>query len=362
MVDLRPNLRRSAARTRTHLREMHRDGQYILGTQVSLFETELAAAFGAPHSVGVGTGTAALELSLRCALSPHSGREVIVPALTSLFTAQAVLASGARPRFADVHPDSLLLTADTALAAWSPATAAVIAVHLYGQPCQLQPLAELCASRAAVLVQDACQAHGASHLGRPLTAYSPYVCYSFYPTKNLGCLGDGGAVLTSRVTVDRQLRLLRDGGRRGGQIAFIGAINSRLDELHACYLRALLPLLAAGNLHRLRIAQRYHHALAGLEQVRVPTPAPESAHHLFVIRVRRRQALRTYLASHGIQTGIHYPVPLHRHPAFRAFAPPGLSLPVAEEACRQILSLPIGPHVRLGDAHRIATLIQRFYS
>jgi dTDP-4-amino-4,6-dideoxygalactose transaminase len=357
MVDLRPLLRRARPAIAARIAEMHGARHYILGAQVASFEQELATAFGARLAIGAGTGTAALELALRAAGRPA---EVVVPALTSLFTAQAALAAGARLRIADVDDETLLLTAATAQAVWTPATAAVIAVHLYGRPCELGPLARLCGG-SAILVQDACQAHGACHRGRPLTAYSPLVCYSFYPTKNLGCLGDGGAVLTSSAALERRLRLLRDGGRSGGQVARIPALNSRLDEIHACHLRALLPHLDHWNAHRRQLAQLYRDALAGTPGVRLLADAPESVQHLFVIRVRRREKLRAHLAGAGIQTGVHYPTPLHLHPAFRQ---PGVgrgALPVAERACREILSLPIGAHVRPADVERVARDIRRFY-
>lgn len=361
MFDLRPLMRRASKSARAYITEMYAGGQYILGRQVSLFEEELASAFGARHAVGVGTGTSAIEISLRAANTGRAASEVIVPALTSLFTAQAVLASGATLRIADVDPETLLLTAATAGQAWTARTAAAVAVHLYGTPCLLTPLSGLCRANSAALIQDACQAHGATHLGRPLSTYSPFVCYSFYPTKNLGCLGDGGAVLTRSANANRLLRLLRDGGRRGGQVAAIQAVNSRLDEFHACYLRAFLPHLDESNSHRRRIAGLYRECLAGIPGVRLLAENAESVHHLFVIRVRRRKALRDFLASHGIQTGVHYPVPLHRHPAFRSTVPAGLCLPAAERACREILSLPIGLHIRPADARRAASLVRRFY-
>lgn len=361
MFDPRVQLKLASKSIRVNIARMHAAGQYILGRQVSSFEEELACAFGAGFAIGVGSGTSALEISLRAANSRRPGAEVIVPALTSLFTAQAVLASGARIRIADVDPDTLLLSADTATQAWTRHTTAVVAVHLYGRPCQLQPISSLCRLHAAALIQDACQAHGATHLAKPLSAYSPYVCYSFYPTKNLGCLGDGGAVLTGSASTCRQLRLLRDGGRSGGQEAAIPAVNSRLDELHACYLRAFLPHLDTSNRHRRTIAAVYREALAGTPNVTLLPEDPESVHHLFVIRARRRKALRSYLAAHGVETAIHYPVPLHRQPAFRSAFAPGSSLPNAERACREIISLPIGPHVRTSDALRVASLIGRFY-
>ncbi len=358
MFDLRPALRRARPVISTCLREMHAAGQYILGPQVAAFEQELAETFSAGHAIGVGTGTSALELALRA-----TGRagEVVVPALTSLFTAQAVVAAGCRPRFADVDDDTLLITAKTAAKAWTDNTVAVAAVHLYGQPCPLQSLSHLCRKHGAALVQDACQAHGASHAGRALTGWSPFVCYSFYPTKNLGCLGDGGAVLTNSADVARRVRLLRDGGRNGGQVAAVTAVNSRLDEMQACYLRALLPHLDHWNGHRRRLAAHYRKALAGIEGVRLLNDSDESVYHLFVVRVARREKLRAHLAGLGIQTGVHYPVPLHLQPAFRDTGLGRGDMPVAERACREILSLPIGPHVRPGDVERIASAIRRFY-
>ncbi len=361
MVDLRPLLRAARGRIHARLSEMHAAGQYILGPQVAGFEAEFATATGAHSAIGVSTGTAALELALRTALANRTKGEVVVPALTSLFTAQAVLAAGGRLSIADVDEESLLLTATGAEVAWGPSTSAVVAVHLYGRPCQLGALARLARDRSAALIQDACQAHGARHLGRPLTDFSPYVCYSFYPTKNLGCLGDGGAVATSSKAVESHVRLLRDGGRRGGQVAAVTAGNARLDEMHACYLRGLLPSLEPNNRHRARVAEQYHEALRDCPGVRLPAWSDESVHHLFVVRVKRRTKLREHLLAAGIQTGIHYPVPLHRHPAFRearVAAPPV----VAERACREILSLPIGVHIRPRDAERVAAEIRRFYT
>ncbi|MBN9658835.1 MAG: aminotransferase class I/II-fold pyridoxal phosphate-dependent enzyme [Acidobacteria bacterium] len=359
MVDLRPALRAAGPAIRARLSEMQAAGQYILGPQVARFEAEFAEATGARSSVGVGSGTGALQLALRTALHERAG-EVVVPALTSLFTAQAALAAGGRLTIADVDEDSLLLTADTAETACGPATAAIIAVHLYGRPCQLKKLARLARERKAALIQDACQAHGARHLDHPLTDYSPFVCYSFYPTKNLGCLGDGGAVATGSAKVDGSIRLRRDGGRRGGQVAAVRAINERLDEMHACYLRALLPGLARANQHRAEVAARYDEALSGCSGVRLLARTDESVHHLYVIRAKNREKLRAHLLAAGIQTGIHYPVPLHRHPAFRDARVPA-PLPVAERACKEILSLPIGVHIRLSDAERVAACIRRFY-
>jgi len=279
--------------------------------------------------------------------------------MTSLFTAQAVLAAGASLRVADVSPDSLLLTASEIDKAWTPHTRAVIAVHLYGQPCQLDQIADLCRQRGAVLIQDACQAHGARFRGLPLTHFSPYCAYSFYPTKNLGALGDGGAVATSDPEIASRLRLLRDGGRQGDQISRMPGLNARLDEMQACYLRAFLPYLPSWNARRRVIAEHYRNVLKG-----TATPLlhfdENSVNHLAVVRTARRDAFRRHLASYGVQTGIHYPVPIHLHPGFSPYTSFAEEPRVASRAAMEILSLPAAPHVSDQMAAAVLRAISEF--
>jgi dTDP-4-amino-4,6-dideoxygalactose transaminase len=271
---------------------------------------------------------------------------VIVPALTSPFTAQAVLAAGCRVRFADVDPEHLLMTDPPV----TKRTKAIVPVHLYGQPANGAATGR---QRLAV-VQDACQAHGA-----PLRFSSP-AAYSFYPTKNLPCLGDGGAVLTDSAPVASRLRLLRDGGRRNDQVSRVPAINSRLDEMQACYLRAFLPKLEEWNADRRRLARLYDEALAGCKGVRPVARRDGSVCHLYVVRAKRRDRLREFLASHGIATGIHYPVPLHLMPAFRDCGAKRGDFPVAEPACREILSLPLYPYLSEAAVTEVADRIRAF--
>jgi dTDP-3-amino-3,4,6-trideoxy-alpha-D-glucose transaminase len=343
MVNLRPMLEETEPAWRGHLDCLFGRMQFILGEQVEAFERELAAALGARYAVGVGSGTAAIELALRAAGLGGSGAEVVVPALTSPFTAQAVLAAGCRLKFADVDAETLLL--DDAGAG----ARAVIPVHLYGQPAALPAR-----RKGTVVVQDACQAHGA-----PLRFSSP-AAYSFYPTKNLPCLGDGGAVLTdSRAFADR-LRLLRDGGRRNDQVSRVAAVNSRLDEMQACYLRAFLPKLAEWNAARVRLASLYDRLLADCPGVRPVARRAGSVCHLYVVRARRREGLREHLARHGIASGVHYPVPLHLQPAFREFGPGPRAFPIAERACREILSLPLWPHMPEAMVEEVGGRIQEF--
>jgi len=360
MVDLRPMLAETEAMWRGHMARLFERMQFVLGEQVAAFEREFAAASGARFAVAVSSGTAALELSLRAAGLGSSGAEVIVPALTSPFTAQAVLSAGCRLRFADVDPVHLLLDAASAQASCSRRTRALLPVHLYGQPCDLVSLRALARAGRLTIVQDACQAHGARAGGRPLTDFSGSVAYSFYPTKNLPCLGDGGAVLTNSAAAASALGRLRDGGRHHDQTARVPALNARLDEMQACYLRAFLVKLEEWNARRARLAHLYDQALAGCEQA-IPVERREgSVCHLYVVRARHRTRLRAHLARHGILTGVHYPVPLHLQLAFRASGGRRGDYPVAERACREILSLPLWPHMPDGAVEEVAARIREF--
>jgi dTDP-3-amino-3,4,6-trideoxy-alpha-D-glucose transaminase len=361
MVNLRPILAATEPVWRANLASLFDRMQFVLGEQVAAFEQELAAAFGAKFAVTVGSGTAAIELSLRATGFAESGAEVITPALTSPFTAQAILAAGCQPRFADVDAETLLLDAKDAEQRIRRRTRALAPVHLYGQPCEMAPLLGMARRHHLVLVQDACQAHGARTDGIPFTSASPAVAYSFYPTKNLPCLGDGGAVLTDSRTLAERLRRLRDGGRRNDQVSRIRAINSRLDEMHACYLRAFLPKLAEWNADRVRLAALYDRALAGCDGVKPVARRMGSVCHLYVVRAARRERLRKFLAGRGIMTGVHYATPLHLQPAFRNCGLKRGDLPVAERACREIVSLPLWPLMPDSAITEVAERVREFY-
>lgn len=364
-VDLRPALEETRAAWTSRLEEVFARMHFILGEQGAAFEIEFAQAMGARHAVACGNGTAAIELCLRDAGIATPRAEVLTTPLTAPFTAVGIAAAGARPRFADIDPRTLLLDPGDAANRVTRRTRAVVAVHLYGMPCAMDRLRALCRPRNLVLIQDAAQAHGALYLGRPLSSWSPYVTYSFYPTKNLGCLGDGGAITTNSGPTARRLRARRDGGRLPGatdMVSRLSGINSRLDEFQACFLRAFLPQLAGWTAHRARVAALYREALAGCPGVELPEAVEGGVQHLFPILAARRDKLRAALAAHGIGSGIHYPVPLHLHPAFDDCGLKRGDLPVAERACRRLVSLPLGSHLPLDRAAEVAEAVRAFYA
>jgi dTDP-3-amino-3,4,6-trideoxy-alpha-D-glucose transaminase len=345
-----------------HLEELYQRSAYILGQQLEAFEREFASALAARFAVGVSSGSGAIEVSLRELGIVSPRQQVLTSALTAPFTAVSIVAAGATPAFADIDPETLLISPDDTGNRITRKAAALLPVHLYGQPCRIRDFAELAKSRDLALVQDACQAHGARYLNRhPLTRYSAHVAYSFYPTKNLGALGDGGAIATDRAGTFRRLRMFRDGGRRGGQVSYVAGINSRLDEMQCCYLRAFLPHLETWNRRRQQIAARYDAGLRDTPGLELVKRYPCSVCHLYVVRAARRDRLRTFLAARGIATGIHYPVPLHLNPAFAGCGLKKGDLPHAEKACRQIVSLPIGPFLNDSQVDEVVERVREFY-
>lgn len=355
VVNLRPAIEATRSEWQAQLDAMFARGQFILGEGLANFERDYAASLQAKFAVGVANGTDAISLCLRAA---RVTGETITTALSAPFTGIAITSAGAKIKFADIDPETLLIDAEDLGNRLTKRTAALVPVHLYGQPCRIDRIAKL----GKLVIQDACQAHGAQFHGQPLTKFSDYVAYSFYPTKNLGALGDGGAIVTNRANVAQRLRLLRDGGRKGGQVSYETGVNSRLDEMQCCYLQAFLPHLEEWNDHRRRIASRYDQALADCPGIRLLKRYPCSVNHLYVIRAKNRDQLRAYLAQHGIGTGVHYPVPLHLHPAFSSAGQKKGSLPHAEKACREILSLPLWPYQPESSTSEVAERIRTFYA
>jgi dTDP-4-amino-4,6-dideoxygalactose transaminase len=337
--DVRPAVDRAWA-------DLLASSRFVGGDAVERFEQTWASYCGVPEAVGVGNGTDALLLTLM-ALGIGVGDEVIVPANTFIASAEAVVLAGAVPRFADVSPDTLLITPAQMEAAITPRTAAVIVVHLYGQMPDMDALQHVADRVRIVLIEDAAQAHGASWRGRRAGSIGRAGCFSFYPAKNLGAFGDAGAVVTADTGLADRIRSLRDHGRARSswyQHELVG-INSRLDALQALVLTAKLPRLEAWTEARRRIAGRYRAALGdGPGLLVAEQPGSRGAYHLAVAVVPDRDKVQQQLAAAGIETHIHYPVPCHRQDPYRRFAAD--PLPVAERTAGEILSLPMFPHMR----------------
>lgn len=332
---------------------------FIGGEQVELFEKEFARYAGARYAVAVSSGTAALELVLR-AMRIGAGCEVIVPAYTFFATAEAVSLVGARPVFADVDPETCLLDAASVERCFTSRTRAIIPVHLHGRAMDLSEIARLAKARGVELIEDACQAHGARCGAVGVGGSGRPVCFSFYPGKNLGAYGDGGAITLNDTELAQSLRRLRDHGSPAKYVHTEVGTNSRLDALQAAVLRVKLRWLDEWNGSRARLAKAYRSALQGTG-VLLPPGAPPGGHnyHLFVIRTPRRDALRSYLASRGIETGIHYPTPVHLTPAYQALGYPGPgSLPVAERIAREVLSLPMYPELTHEQIRSVAAAVR----
>jgi dTDP-4-amino-4,6-dideoxygalactose transaminase len=316
-------------------------GWFILGPELEAFEQEFASACGAPLAAGVGTGTDALAIAFR-ALGIGPGDEVITSPLSAAYSALAIMMAGARPVFADIDPDRLTLDPRAAAAAITPRTAAIMPVHLYGQAADMRAIADVARRHNLVIVEDCCQAHLATCGGRPVGSDGAAAAYSFYPTKNLGALGDGGALTTSDPALLARVKRLRNGGQTDKYRHDEFGVNSRLDEVQAAVLRARLPLLRGWTERRRALARRYREALGGIDAVTVP-PELDAGHvyHLFPVRSAARDDLQAHLRAAGVETLVHYPIPIPQQPALATEQP--AECPVATRVCREVLSLPLYP-------------------
>lgn len=325
-------------------------GWYILGEEVEAFEAEYAAFCEATHCVGVGNGLDALTLALR-ALGIGAGDEVIVPSNTYIATWLAVSAVGATP--VPVEPNEATYNIDPGRieAAITPRTKAILPVHLYGQPADMDPILAIADKHGLAVVEDAAQAHGARYKGRRIGAHGDIVCWSFYPGKNLGAMGDGGAITTNRADLAERVRMLRNYGSREKYVNEVRGVNSRLDPIQAAVLRVKLKHLDEWNGRRARLAGQYSEALAdvGLTLPHVPDWA-EPAWHLYVVRCKERDALQARLADAGIGTLIHYPIPPHMQEAYVDAGFGEGNFPLARQLAEEVLSLPmnegIETHIR----------------
>jgi len=351
-MHLRPG--EDAAAVEAAIRRVIDRGWFVLGPEVEAFERAYAEACGARWSVGVGTGTDALALILK-ALGIGRGDEVITTPLSAAYTALAVMMAGARPVFAYLDPDRLTLDPRAVEAAIGPDTAAIIPVHLYGQAAAMDELSAIASRHDLAMIEDCCQAHLATAGGRPVGSFSVAAAYSFYPTKNLGALGDGGAITTSDASLADRLKRLRNGGQTDRYHHGEPGINSRLDEMQAAVLAARLAFLPQWTTARRALASVYRRELAGAGVAVPPEFDPGHVYHLFPVRSSNRDALRSRLAEAGIETLIHYPVPINRQPALASEMP--AACPVADRVCAEILSLPLYPSMPEAHAIEVARAI-----
>jgi dTDP-4-amino-4,6-dideoxygalactose transaminase len=337
-------------------------GVYVLGREVEAFEREWARFCGARACAGVGNGTDALALALRAsgAVRPGKRDEVITAPLTAGYTALAVADAGGVPVFADINPDTYTLDPRGLERALTKRTRAVVPVHLYGQMADIEAVCDFAARRGLVVVEDAAQAHGARLHGRRAGAWGHAAAFSFYPTKNLGAYGDGGAVTSNDPSLIERVKELRQGGHPSALGGTVAGRNSRLDELQAAALRVKLRRLADWNRRRRQLASMYRRLLSG-GAGRLVLPAERAGSHVFhlyVIRHPERERLRAHLAARGVETLIHYPAPLHLQPLFRRRGQP--TLPAAERLTREIFSLPLYPQLRDEELREVAAAVLEF--
>jgi dTDP-4-amino-4,6-dideoxygalactose transaminase len=335
-------------------------GWYILGREVAAFEDEFAAYLtqgegGPVGCVGVNSGTDALQLALwACDIGP--GDEVITVAHTAVATAAAITLTGATPVFVDVDPATYTLDPAALEAAITPRTKAIIPVHLYGHPADLEPILSVARRAGLRVIEDCAQAHGATYQGKAVGTWGDLGCFSFYPTKNLGALGDGGAVVGADPTLVEQVRLLREYGwtPEARYVSQTSGMNSRLDEMQAAILRAKLPHLDHWNELRRTLAAGYAAHLPPTLTLPVEWPGCRHVYHLFVVRVPDRDGFRRQLQAAGIGTGIHYPVPIHRQPAYAHLPGAAQALPHTEQLAGEIVSLPMHPLLTPAQVEQVA--------
>lgn len=335
-------------------------GSYVLGEEVGAFEREFAAFVGVEHGIGVGSGTEALHLALR-ACGVGSGDEVVTVSHTAVATVAAITLCGAEPVFVDVEADYYTLDPDGLEGAINAQTKAIVVVHLYGQPANLGTILKIADRHGLRVVEDCAQAHGAVYRDKVVGAWGDIGCFSFYPTKNLGAIGDGGMVVTKDPALARQVKLLREYGWGERRVSEIPGWNSRLDEIQAAILRVKLRYLESDNVQRARLAARYDEALRPLG-LTTPKRRPDSTHvyHLYVIRLDRRDMLLDYLREQGVLALVHFPVPVHLQHAYASCGGGPAGLARTERIADEVLSLPMYPELAPSDLDTVVDRLREF--
>jgi len=360
-LDLTRQQREIEAEAAAALARVMAGGVFILGREVEAFEAEWARFCGVGAAASVNSGTDALALALNASGAVRRGRqdEVITSPLTAAYTALAILNAGGTPVFADIDPHTYTLDPSAIEQAITPRTRAIVPVHLYGRMADMAAICDVAARYDLIVVEDAAQAHGADIGGRRAGAHGTAAAFSFYPTKNLGACGDGGAVTSDDAALVERVKTLRQGGHAAALAVGIEGRNSRLDEIQAALLRVKLPHLEKWNDWRRGLAKIYDETLRGTI-LQLPSASEAHVYHLYVVRHPQRDHLRSHLAARGIETSIHYPYLLHQQPLFQQ--PSQRTLPVAENVAGKILSLPLHSHLNESEAREIARTILDFIS
>ncbi|HEX8687980.1 MAG TPA: DegT/DnrJ/EryC1/StrS family aminotransferase [Pyrinomonadaceae bacterium] len=365
-VDLQAQYRSIKAEVDAAVQRVLDTSAFVLGREVEAFERAFAEYVGARECVGVSNGTAAIQLALQ-ALGVGAGDEVIVPANTFFATAEAVSTAGATPVFVDCDPATCNIDPGKIEAAVTRRTRAVVPVHLYGRPADLDAVLAVAGRHSLLVVEDAAQAHGARYRGRRVGALARAGCFSFYPGKNLGAYGEGGAVVTNDAGVARRVRMLRDHGSEQKYRHEMVGYNFRLEGIQGAVLGVKLPRLDGWNELRRAHAARYRELLAPLADAGAVALPPEAdgdehVYHLFVVQSSERDALQRYLSAAGVQTGIHYPVPVHLQPAYAAHGHREGDFPHAERLSRRALSLPMYAELTERQLRYVADAVSDFYA
>ena len=362
LVDLKAQHAAIAAEVQAAIERVMGNADFILGADVSAFEEEFAGYCEVQQTVGVDSGISALELGMR-ALGIGTGDEVVTPAASFIASSSAISFTGATPVWVDVDPRTYNLDPDRLEAAITPRTKAIMAVHLYGQPADMDRILGIAGRHGLPVIEDACQSHGARYKGRRTGSMGAFGAFSFYPSKNLGAYGDAGALTTNDAQLADKVRTMRNYGQRARYEHVYLAWNRRLDTMQAAILRVKLRHLDGWNESRRRLASTYDELLAGSE-AGLPHSLPdvEHVHHLYVIQVDERQRVRAELEARGIGTGVHYPVPIHLQPAYRSSGSLSGSFPVTEAAAKRVLSLPMYPELTETDVRRVAAAVRELVS
>jgi dTDP-4-amino-4,6-dideoxygalactose transaminase len=358
-VDLKAQHLSIAAEIRGAIDRVMETGQFVLGDEVAAFEREFAVFSGAAHGVAVSSGTSALHLALLAA-GVGPGDDVITVPFTFVATAAAIGYVGARPVYVDIDPRSFTMDVSQIERAITPRTRAIMPVHLYGQPADMDPIRDIARRRGLIVIEDAAQAHGAQYKGQPVGSLSDLTCFSFYPSKNLGACGEGGMILTNRDDLAAQLRLLRNWGSRTKYDHIIPGFNARMQGLQGAILRVKLRHLRAWTDRRRAIAALYREQLAGTDAA-VPEEMSYATHvyHLYTVRSAERDRLREALRVDGVETGLHYPTPVHLQ---KAYADPRYgagTFPESERAAAEVLSLPMFPEMSDVQVTAVAAAVRR---